>query len=76
MQAVRGSVSRVARRSFVLHDAQGKAAWRGKGGQKCILGRFKGSGRPRVGRSLLGGNGYDEYRFNSMMWAVKSLDTQ
>ena len=42
----------------------------GKGGPKCNFVRLKGSGRPRVRGSLLGGNGYDEYRFSSMMWAV------
>ena len=30
MQAVRGSASRTAGRSFALHDAQGRAAWRGQ----------------------------------------------
>ena len=30
MQAVRASASRIARRTFALHDAQGRAAWRGQ----------------------------------------------
>ena len=39
MKDVRGSASGITRRSFVWHDAQGRAAWRGKGGRICIVKR-------------------------------------